>query len=100
MRPQDAYVLLNRRFWLNRLPNAKIELVENSVIPTCWGLTLVGDQLARPIVLINEKNRKWEITLLHEMVHLAEPELPEGKLFDALVRHYWNRARPMRDRAF
>ena len=91
--PQVVYQRLNRLIWLNRLPKAKIMLVENSYLPTCLGVTLPCGEgsapFARPIIILNA-GRFWEKTLLHEMLHIAEPSLLDGRMFDALVERYWN----------
>lgn len=100
MTPQEAYRYLNRVLWLNRLPDAKVETVENEIMPRCWGVTVAQPGLAKPIIFLNAKNRKWEITLIHEMIHVAEPNLPDGKLFDSLVQFYWNRAKQMKAKVF
>ena len=100
MTPQEAYDYLNTVIWLGRLPNAKVDLVEDAIMPRCWGLTLAVAGLARPIIMLNEKNRKWEVTLIHEMTHLAEPTLPEGKVFDALVQYYWSQAKQRKEKVF
>lgn len=100
MSPQQAYDYLNQHLWAGRLPEAKVDLVENELMPKCWGLTIAVPGLARPVILLNINNRKWEVTLVHEMLHIAEPMLPEGKLFESLVRFYWEKAKGMTDKVF
>jgi len=89
MTPSGAYRKINKLVWLNRLPKATILLTDDATIPECYGLTIHDDLCVRPVILLNSKYRRWGKTLVHEMVHVAEPHLPHGKLFEALVRGYW-----------
>jgi predicted metal-dependent hydrolase len=43
---------------------------------------------ARPIIVLNKDIRGWRHTLVHEMLHVAEPELAHGAVFEILVRRY------------
>ena len=92
--PSRMYRILNRRIWLNRLPAAKIVFVKNSHIPRLAAITLHDGEglFAKPVICVNlkqKKNKHWALALIHEMVHVAEPELQHGRIFNALVRQYW-----------
>jgi hypothetical protein len=52
-----------------------------------------GYLIAQPVILLNAGSSHWGKTLVHEMIHVSEPELKHGKLFDALVNRYWKIAR-------
>jgi hypothetical protein len=92
MTPKAAYRRLNKLLWLGRLPDATIVLVENETIPRLHGITLHDAMFAKPVVVLN-KRTPWGLTLVHEMLHIAEPELPHGKIFETIVRRYWRIAR-------
>jgi hypothetical protein len=93
MTPAAAYRRLNAILWLNRLPKTKIVLVEDATLPRCYGLTIHDDVCVRPVILLNAKYKNWGKTLVHEMVHIAEPQLRHGPLFTALVEGHWQLAR-------
>jgi hypothetical protein len=93
MRPETAYKKLNALLWQSRLPEAKIDFLEDDVIPTCYGITLFDCDFAKPVIFLNAGNKLWGRTLVHEMVHVAEPLLPHGKTFNYLVDKYWQIAR-------
>lgn len=88
MTPAKAYARLNRIIWLGRLPKAVINFVDDDVIPSCYGITLFDRDFARPVIFLNRSTKKWMKTLIHEMLHVAEPNLPHGKIFDTLVNSY------------
>lgn len=89
MTPTAAYKLLNKTLWLNRLPRARVILVDDGTIPKCYGLTIHDDICVKPIILINAEFPNWGRTLVHECLHVAEPSLSHGPLFEALVNRYW-----------
>ena len=93
MTPTVLYRRLNKLIWLGRLPKATITLVDNETIPLCYGITLFDRDFARPVIVLNASNKHWGKTLVHESIHVAEPTLQHGVLFDALVETYWRRAR-------
>ena len=89
MTPSTAYHRLNALLWLGRLPNVTIVLVDNATIPHMHGITLHDAfMFVKPIIILNRKT-PWGPTLVHEMVHIAEPQLTHGRVFNAMVRHYW-----------
>ena len=47
----------------------------------------------KPVIILNSGDRYWGKTLVHEALHVAEPTLPHGKLFDAIVLRYWRLAK-------
>lgn len=65
----------------------------NATLPRCYGITIHDDIVVRPVILLNCEQNHIGKTLIHEMVHVAEPFLSHGKTFDALVERYWNYAR-------
>lgn len=93
MTPIAVYRRLNKLIWMNRLPKATITIVEADVIPNCYGITLFDDDFARPVIFLNAASKRWGKTLVHEMVHVSEPTLNHGTIFDALVECYWQRAK-------
>lgn len=88
MDPQTAYRQLNELIWLGRLPVATIVIVDNDTIPSCHGVTLDEDMFAKPVIILNSKSHLGH-TLVHEMIHIAEPKLNHGHLFETLVNRYW-----------
>ncbi len=93
MRPDVVYRRLNKLLWMNRLPPATITFVDNETIPTCYGITLFDRDFARPVIVLNSSHKRWAKTLIHEIVHVSEPTLNHGVIFDALVEIYWRRAK-------
>ena len=92
--PSLAYRRLNRLLWRNRLPKAKIVLVDNSILPTCYGMTLHDDDFVAPVIFLNLSGKNhWQKTLVHECLHIAEPALHHGVIFEALVETYWRNAK-------
>lgn len=91
--PAAAYRRLNKLLWMNRLPKATITVVDDATIPRCYGLTIHDEICVHPVILLNSTYKRWGLTLVHEMLHVSEPELRHGKLFDALVNRYWKIAR-------
>jgi hypothetical protein len=91
--PKTAYKRFNKIIWNNRLPPAIVTLVDDAVMPRCFGLTLFDDDFAQPVIYLAAGNKRWPKTLIHECVHVAEPSLPHGALFNALVETYWRMAR-------
>jgi len=92
MTPAAAYKRFNRLLWANRLPKATITFVTDATLPSCYGITLQDDVCVQPVILLNEKY-PWGKTLIHEMIHVAEPLLPHGKTFTNLVEFHWRIAR-------
>ena len=94
MTPSRAYKKLNQLLWMGRLPAARVMRVESaSLHPRCYGVTMHNDIYVRPVILLNSRYARWGKTLMHEMVHVAEPELSHGWLFDCLVERYWRIAK-------
>jgi hypothetical protein len=93
VKPSTAYNRLNKLLWLGRLPAATIKFLDNETIPRCYGLTLFDQDFARPVIFLNADEKKWGRTLLHECLHVAEPQLPHGIVFEKLVNSYWRYAR-------
>jgi hypothetical protein len=93
MKPLTAYRRINKLVWMGRLPKPVIMFVDNDVIPRCHGVTFDDDCIARPVILLNASSKHWGKTLIHEMLHVAEPRLPHGKLFDTMVEAYWRSAK-------
>jgi len=93
--PTQAYRRLNAVLWLNRLPAATVILIDNATIPHIHGITMHDgrDLFLKPVILINRGDHWWGRTLIHEMLHVAEPELPHGKIFDAIAKKYWRIAK-------
>lgn len=91
--PAAVYSRLNKLLWLGRLPKAMVSFADDETIPTCYGITLFDRDFARPVIFINKTHTKWGRTMVHEMVHCAEPSLNHGVVFDALVETYWRLAR-------
>lgn len=91
--PSVAYARLNKLLWMNRLPNATILFVDNATIPHMHGVTLHDAAMfLKPIIVLN-RTTPWGPTLVHEMLHIAEPTLAHGVLFDKIVRRYWHIAK-------
>jgi len=93
MTPQEAYKRLNRLLWDGRLPAATIVIVDHATMPTMHGVTMNGHKMfMKPIILLNHQT-PWGLTLVHEMLHVAEPVLEHGKIFDGIVTRYWRYAK-------
>lgn len=94
MTPQHLYGRLNKLLWFGRLPDATVILVDNETMPKLWGIVMNRDEnFALPIVVLNYfRPGGWGITLVHEMLHIAEPELRHGTAFNSIVNAYWARA--------
>jgi len=88
-----AYRRINKLLWLNRLPNTTITVVENETMPQCLGMTLQDRDFVKPLILVNAEAPNKGRTLIHEMLHVAEPHLPHGRTFELLVNSYWRFAR-------
>lgn len=93
MKPATAYTRLNNLVWAGRLPPATVQFIDNETIPRCYGLTLFDQDFARPVIFINSNHKHWGRTMVHECLHVAEPLLEHGALFDTLVSRYWKIAR-------
>jgi hypothetical protein len=92
--PKTAYRLLNKLIWCGRLPKAKVVLVDDSIMPSCYGLTLHDNDFVSPVIFLNLVSKhSWAKTLIHEMIHVAEPTLNHGVVFEMLVESYWRIAR-------
>ena len=91
---QKLYARLNRLIWLDRLPKARIvPLEKTSLMPGCMGYTVHDEFFIKPVIFINLGYKYWGKTLIHEMLHTAEPELPHGRIFNAMVDFYWRIAK-------
>lgn len=88
-----AYRCLNKLIWRGRLPHAVVLRAEEDILPRCYGITLFDDDFVRPVIFISHNQPRPAKTLVHEMLHVAEPTLPHGKIFDNLVERYWSYAR-------
>lgn len=93
MGPQATYRRFNKLIWNARLPKAVVLFVAEDVMPKCYGLTLFDDDFARPIIYLAAGTKRWQKVLIHEMLHVAEPSLPHGKIFNTVVESYWRQAR-------
>ena len=93
--PQTAYKRLNRLLWQGRLPHAKVFLVPNPTMPNAHGVTMNDgiDLFVKPVIILNSGDRYWGKTLTHECLHVAEPTLPHGPIFDKIVCRYYRRAK-------
>lgn len=88
MSPASEYRRLNKLIWFGRLPDATLVLVDNATIPYVHGVTCHNTTLfVKPVIVLN-RTSPWRRTLIHEMLHVAEPELPHGAIFDSIVRRY------------
>lgn len=90
--PDRAFEEINNLIWDSRLPTIPVFLVPDSFMPDNWGITLYDEEFTEPLILLNNK-RPWGRCLIHEMLHVAEPQLEHGKVFDSLVRQYWTIAK-------
>lgn len=92
--PQTAYSRLNKLLWLGRLPDARVILVADEFVPNVHGVTLHDGQrlFMKPLIVLNG-SAPWGKTLIHECLHVAEPRLAHGTVFDKIVRRYWRIAR-------
>lgn len=94
MTPTTAYKRLNQLLWHGRLPKATVIFVDSKTIPHIHGITL-DDKISlfmRPVIMLNRASALGP-TLVHEMLHVAEPTLQHGVLFEALVQRYWRFAK-------
>ena len=63
-------------------------------MPSCYGMTLHDQDFVLPVIFLNMSAKNhWVKTLVHECVHVAEPVLQHGVLFDGLVEACWRRAK-------
>ena len=92
MKPSTAYRRLNSLLWMNRLPTALVMFVENEYIPRLRGITLYDDLFVVPVILLNHE-KHWGKTLVHECLHVAEPALRHGEIFNTIVDRYWKIAK-------
>jgi hypothetical protein len=94
MTPTAVYRKLNEVLWSNRLPKATVVFVEDGTMPSCFGLTIHDDICVKPVIFLNRcSTHSWKKTLVHECLHVAEPTLRHGKIFDALVDLYWRKTK-------
>ena len=91
--PTAVYKRLNKIIWYGRLPEAIFKFVPDATIPECYGITIHDELVVHPVILLNETQKNWGNTLVHEAVHVAEPQLRHGVIFDALVETYWRIAK-------
>ena len=88
MRPKPAYKQLNKIIWKNNLPAAVLIVIGDRWIPRCNGLTLFDNDFELPVIFINASHKRWGKTMVHEMLHVAEPLLEHGEVFETLVNRY------------
>jgi hypothetical protein len=94
MRLATAYKRVNTLIWHDRLPEPGVlKFVDNETLPTDYGMTVHAVPFAKPIIVLNKRDKGYDKTLIHEMLHVAEPELNHGALFEILVRRYLRLAR-------
>ena len=93
MTPASAYRSLNNLLWEGRLPSAHVTFIDDTVMPDNYGITLWDEDFRLPIIFINASRKRWLKVLIHEMTHVAEPSLPHGKTFEALVAFYLRAAK-------
>lgn len=93
--PQTAYKRLNRLLWRGRLPDAKVFSVPNPTMPYTHGVTMDDgiDLFLKPVIVLNSGDRFWGETLIHECLHVAEPHLSHGVVFEKIVRRYFRLAK-------
>src|ERR1700676_4928892 len=91
--PAVEYRRLNRLMWEGRLPRASVYWIDDETMPTNFGLTMWDEDFSLPVIFLNASNKRWLKVLVHECIHIAEPSLSHGRLFDALVETYWRRAK-------
>ena len=88
MTPQGTYNRLNKLLWRGRLPTATVWFVSDATMPTNFGITMWDSDFRLPIIVINASQKRWLKILIHEILHIAEPEMPHGELFESLVAFY------------
>jgi len=93
MTPATAYRCLNKLLWRNRLPNAFVSFIDTEAMPSNYGITMWDEDFALPVIFINSGTKRWLRVLIHECLHVAEPTLSHGRIFDALVEAYWRKAK-------
>jgi predicted metal-dependent hydrolase len=91
--PAVEYRRLNKLLWQNRLPKAMVSFIDDDTMPNNFGITMWDEDFVLPIIFINASTKRWHKVLIHEMCHVAEPNLPHGKLFFALVQFYVRQAK-------
>jgi hypothetical protein len=91
--PASEYKRLNKLLWFGRLPKATVKFIDDEAMPNCYGITLLDRDFALPVIFINSATKNWLPVLIHECLHVAEPLLPHGKLFDSLVKFYVRQAK-------
>jgi hypothetical protein len=89
MRPETAYKQLNKIIWKNNLPSAVVIVIDDPWIPRCNGVTLFDNDFMLPVIFINAGHKRWGKTMVHEMLHVAEPLLEHGAVFETMVNRYW-----------
>jgi len=89
MTPNAAYQRINKLIWLGRLPKAEVVFVDPDMIPSHLGFTNHDDGIFIKPVITLARRKRWGLTLVHEILHVAEPNLDHGPVFDFLVRRYW-----------
>jgi hypothetical protein len=86
--PQQTYRRLNKLLWMGRLPRATVYWIDDETLPTNFGMTQWDADFALPVIFINSSRKRWLRVLIHEMIHVSEPEMPHGKLFESLIDFY------------
>jgi len=93
MSPQQAYGRLNTLLWRGRLPNATVWFISDATMPTNYGITMWDEDFVLPIIFINSSRKRWLKVLIHECLHISEPTLEHGEIFEKVVNRYWRIAR-------
>jgi hypothetical protein len=94
MRLETAYNRINRLIWNGRLPKpGKLEFIDSDAMPNSYGITCYDGDFVRPVIFLNAGDKRWGKILIHECLHVAEPMLPHGPIFELLVSRYWRLAK-------
>ena len=93
MTPSSAYRHLNNRLWEGRLPKAFVTFLDDDTMPDNYGITVWDEDFRLPLIFINASRKRWLKVLIHECLHVAEPTLSHGRIFDALVEAYWRKVK-------
>ena len=70
-----------------------VTFIDDTAMPTSFGITLWDEDFRLPVIFINAARKRWLKVLIHEMLHVADPSLPHGKTFEALVTFYLRAAK-------
>ena len=86
--PAAEYRRLNRLLWKGRLPRATVYWIDEETMPRNYGITMWDSDFVLPVIVLNSSEKRWLRVLIHEIIHIAEPNLPHGKLFESLIKFY------------